>query len=457
VFSVKRVNSPSTKGTPVKVNAVAGHPLSKPELALSKPARAWCMYDWANSVFITSVTAALYPPFFRSLATSAGLSRSVATAYWGYTSSAALLLVALLAPLLGATADHTGGRKRYMAAFAVLGMAVTASFALIGEGAWQLAAALFVLATLGFTGANVFYDSFLPHVASRSGLDRVSSRGFALGYLGGGILLVLHLLMIRHPDWFGMPDRGFAVRASFTSAAVWWAAFSMPFFRRVPEPPAIRRAASSRIAIVEGVNRLLRTAREIRKYKQLFLFLTAFWVYTDGVGTIVRMATAYGDEIGVGIDHMVAALVITQFIGIPFTFLFARLAERISAKSAIMVTLIVYACISGMAYFMRTAAHFYTLAVAVAMVQGGCQALSRSLFSRMVPRERGTEFFGFYSASSKLAGVFGPLVFGAVAHATGQSRLGIVSVVAFFVVGALILSRVDVEQGEMAAASPNRV
>ncbi|MBD3347824.1 MAG: MFS transporter [Candidatus Eisenbacteria bacterium] len=415
------------------------------------------MYDWANSAFITTVTAALYPPFFRSLATSAGLSKSEATAYWGYVSSAALLTVAVLAPLLGATADHTGGRKKYMAAFAGLGICVTASFMFIGGDAWRVAAALFVLATIGFAGANVFYDSFLPRVSARGHLDRVSSRGFALGYLGGGVLLVLNLLWVTYPGFFGLPNRDLAVRFSFLSVAVWWALFSIPFFRNVPEPGVFGRPAHPRAAVIEGFGRLVRTFREVRRYRQLFLFLVAFWIYTDGVGTIVRMATAYGDDVGIGIDDMVAALVITQFVGIPFTMLFAKLAERIGPKPSILITLGVYAGIAGSAYFMSTAAHFYALAIAVATVQGGCQALSRSLFSRMVPDEMGSEFFGFYSASSKFAGVFGPLVFGAIAHATGESRLGILSVVLFFVVGGVLLGRVDVERGEALASSDNRV
>lgn len=413
------------------------------------------MYDWANSAFITTVTAALFPPFFRALAVAGGLAESTATAYWGYTSSTALLLVAVAAPLLGATADHTGGKKRYMAAFAGLGIVFTASFFFIGEGAWKLASVLYVIAGLGFAGANVFYDSFLPHVASLDEIDRVSSRGFALGYLGGGILLAVNVLWVSHPEAFGMPSARFAVKASFVSVAVWWALFSVPFFRRVPEPSLSRRTGSTAPALVEGFSRLARTLKEVRRHRQLMLFLIAFWIYTDGLGTIVRMATAYGHEIGIGVTDMVVALIITQLIGIPCTLIFARLARGIGAKRSILLTLAVYAVVSVSAYFMRTAVHFYALAFSVATVQGGCQALSRSLFARMVPRTRSAEFFGFYSTSSKFAGVFGPLLFGILTHATGQSRLGILSVVAFFIVGAAFLSRVDVEEGIAEAAAAN--
>ncbi|MFH1502613.1 MAG: MFS transporter [Candidatus Eisenbacteria bacterium] len=422
-----------------------------------KAARAWCMYDWANSAFATTIASALFPPFFRSLATASGLAESTATAYWGYTASAALLLVAVIAPLLGATADHTGGKKRYMAAFAAFGMVFTASFFLIGDGAWKVASFLYVAAALGFAGANVFYDSFLPHVADPPDVDRLSSRGFALGYLGGGLLLVLNVLWVTYPETFGMPGRAFAMRASFASVAVWWALFSIPFWRHVPEPPFTPRRERGAHPLVEGIRRLAETAREVGHYRQLTLFLVAFWVYTDGVGTIVRMATAYGHEIGIGVTDMMVALVITQVVAIPCTLIFARLARRVGPKASILLTLAVYAVVAGSAYYMRTAAHFYALSFAVGTVQGGCQALSRSLFARMVPIDRSAEFFGFYSTSSKFAGVFGPLVFGVLSQATGQSRLGIVSVVAFFVVGAALLSRVNVQEGVMAAAGANRV
>jgi len=412
---------------------------------------AWCMYDWANSAFVTTVTAALFPPFFRGLVLAGGRSGSEATAYWGYTSSVALLVVAAVAPLLGATADHTGGKKRYVACLAGIGILATGSFVLIGEGAWLAASALYVVAALGFAGGNVFYDSFLPQIARGADIDRVSSRGFAMGYLGGGVLLVVNVLWVRWPHVFGMPSAEFAVRASFVSVALWWALFSIPFFRHVPEPETERRPGAFRNPVAEGFHRLTATFRDIRRYRQLMLFLVAYWVYTDGVGTIVRMATAYGDEIGVGLNDMITALVITQAVGIPSTLLFGRLARRVGAKRSILLALGVYAIVSVSAYFMRTAAHFYALAFAVATVQGGSQALSRSLFGRMVPAGKSAEFFGFYSTSSKFAGVFGPFVFGLVGHLMGHSRAAIASLVAFFVVGGILLTRVDIEEGIRAA------
>jgi UMF1 family MFS transporter len=407
---------------------------------------AWCMYDWANSAFITTVVSALFPPFFRSLVTARGLPENTATAYWGYTSSAALLVMAFLAPLLGAISDHTGGKKRYVAVLATLGAVFTASFVFIGSGAWPLAALLYILAVIGFSGGDIFYESLLPSVAGRGDLDRVSSRGYALGYVGGGTLLALNALWVMKPHVFGMPDVAFATRASFLSVAVWWAVFSIPFFRLVPEPPRSGVRGGGR-AVAEGFARLGATFREVKRYRQLFLFLVAFWIYTDGIGTIVRMATAYGDEIGIGIAHMVAALVVTQFVAIPFTFLFGALAGRIGAKRSVFVALLIYGVVSVGAYFMRTAFHFYLLAFLVGTAQGGAQALSRSLFARMVPRDKAAEFFGFFGSTSRFAGIAGPLLFGLVSELAGGSRTSILLVVAFFVVGGALLARVDVDAG----------
>jgi UMF1 family MFS transporter len=413
--------------------------------------RAWCLYDWANSAFATTVMAALYPPFFRSLATAAGISESRATAYWGYTAALALLLVSLGAPVLGAIADLTGTRKRFLALFAGAGIAATAAFTLNGDDTWLLAAALFVIANIGYAGANAFYESLLPSVAGPDALDRVSARGYALGYLGGGILLVINSMWVLKPQLFGMPGTGFAVRASFISVALWWGLFTVPLLRRVPEPPADHTEGPAPNPIAAGFGRLASTFRDIRRYRHLLLFLIAFWIYNDGISTIIKMATAYGDEIGIDLGHMIIALVITQFVGFPCAILFGELAERIGTKRSILIGLAVYALICVLGFFMSTPLHFYLLAVMVGTVQGGTQALSRSLFATMVPRHKTAEFFGFFGASGKFAGIFGPLLFAIVSQLTGQSRLSIIALIAFFVLGALVLLRVDEEAGAAAA------
>lgn len=425
--------------------------------------RAWCLYDWASSAFATTIMAAMFPPFFRSLALGAGLREVQATAYWGYATALALLLVALIAPLLGAAADHLGRPKRFLSGFAGLGILATALFAMIGEGSWRLAAALFIVANIGFAGANIFYESLLPHIARPRELDRISTRGYAIGYVGGGLLLVVNLLWVLRPHWFGLPDADFALRIAFLSVAVWWALFSIPLLRRVPDPRPTGRTGSPKSGAARAagplrgaLQRLAATSRDLRRYRHLLLFLVAFWIYSDGIGTIIKMATAYGDEIGIGLTDMIAALVVTQFVGIPCSLLFGRLAGRIGSKRAILAGLAVYVLISVGGYLMQSATHFYVLAFAVGLVQGGTQALSRSLFASMVPKRKAAEFFGFYTLSARFAGIAGPLVFALMGQITGSSRLGILAVVVFFILGGALLLRVDVPAARRAATAEDR-
>lgn len=409
------------------------------------------MYDWADSAFATTIMAALFPPFYRSLVTSAGLAENNATAYWGYTTSAALIIIAIIAPVLGAMADYTGGKKRYMAFFVILGIIATAMFVFIGTDTWLLGSIFYILGNLGFAGANIFYESMLPHIAQKNDIDQISTKGYALGYVGGGILLIINALWIMKYQMFGMPDIAFALRASFFSVAIWWAIFSIPFFRHVPEPAISKTFYPSGNIFKIGFSRLSITFKEVRRYKQLVIFLIAFWLYNDGINTIIKMATAYGDEIGIRVTDMTIALIITQFVGIPFSFLFGSLAKKIGAKISIMLALGVYLLISISGYYMQTATHFYILAFMVGTVQGGSQALSRSLFGAMVPKHKTAEFFGFFSTSAKFAGIAGPLLFGLVSQFAGQSRLSILSLMVFFIIGGVVLLFVNVEQGIAAA------
>jgi UMF1 family MFS transporter len=422
-----------------------------------KVVNAWCWYDWANSAFATTIMAAMFPPFFRRVATAAGLAEHTATAYWGYTTSVALLLVALTAPVLGAVADNRGSKKRFLGFFAGLGVLFTATFVFIGSDSWRVAALLYIGANIGFAGSIVFYESLLPHLATGREIDRISARGYALGYAGGGILLVLNTLWVMKPHFFGMPDSAFALKASFLSVAVWWGIFAVPLFRLVPEPAITLTSADSGNPLRAGFARLLRTFRDIAHYRQLFRFLIAYWLYNDGIGTIIKMATAYGDEIGIGLTDMVSALILTQFVGIPCSLLFGRLAGIIGPKRAILLGLGVYSLICVLGFFMRSALHFYALALLVGTVQGGCQALSRSLFGSMVPRSKSGEFFGFYSTSGKIAGIAGPLLFGLLSQMFGQSRWSIFALVIFFVAGGLMLRTVNVEEGIRSAQTENKV
>ena len=414
---------------------------------------AWCMYDWANSAFATTVMAAFLPPYFSNVA-AVHLPKYQASSIWGYAVALAMLFTALLGPILGAIADHTGTKKRFILAFLSVAVVFTAMLFFIREGDWLAAVIFYVLASIGNAGANIFYDSLLPHVARPQEIDQVSVKGFALGYLGGGLLLIVNLLWYMKPAWFGFPNANVAVRVSFLSVAVWWVVFSVPLFRRVPEPPPSLDKDSIH-PVRAGFKRLRRTFRGIRHYKELFKFLIAFWLYADGIGTIIKMATVYGAEIGIGTSEMVTALVLTQSIGIPMTLFFGKLAKRIGTKHAIYLTLGVYTFISIGGYFMSAPWHFWILATLVGTVQGGSQALSRSLFGAMAPKTRSAEFFSFYDISSKFAGIAGPLLFGLVATFAGSSRLAIVSLTVFFVVGILLLTQVDEEEGKALARVEN--
>ena len=418
-----------------------------------KIVNAWCMYDWANSAFATTIMAALLPPYFSGVA-AAEMPAAQASSIWAYSVSIAMLVVALMGPILGAIADHTGGKKRFMRAFLVVAVIFTGLLFFIKEGDWRGAVVFYVLASIGNAGANIFYDSLLPHVAHPDEIDQVSARGFALGYLGGGLLLLVNLAWYMKPDWFGFADGNAAVRASFLSVAIWWVIFSVPIFRWVPEPPS--SGSGEHISPVRaGFRRLTRTFREIRHYKELFKYLLAFWLYADGIGTIIKMATIYGAEIGIGTADLAGALLLTQIIGVPMTFVFGSLAKRLGTKRSIYLALGVYALISIGGYFMSEPWQFWVLAGVVGTVQGGSQALSRSLFGAMAPRARSAEFFGFFDISSKFAGILGPLLFGLTATLAGTSRWAIVSLIIFFVAGALLLSKVDEQEGIAVAQAEN--
>jgi UMF1 family MFS transporter len=433
--------------------------LDRPDL------RAWAMYDWAASAMQTTIMVAVFPIYFVKVA-GAGLAESGATQRLATVNSLALVIIALLSPILGAISDYRGTKKRLLALFMSLGVAAILGMFFIGRGDLDLASSLFTLSLVGVAGSYVFYEALLPHVARPGEIDRVSTAGYALGYLGGGILLALNLAWIQRPDWFGLPSgpglddqqATLPVRLAFLSVALWWVIFSLPLFRRVPEPrpglePDERRGENPvKVAFI----RLAETFRELRSYRHAFLMLLAFLIYNDGIQTIIKMATAYGTELGIGQNALIGAILLVQFVGIPCSFLFGMLAGRIGAKPALFLGLVAYTVISLLGYFMKTATHFYLLAGLVGMVQGGTQALSRSLFASMIPRHKSGEFFGFFSVFEKFAGIFGPLIFAGTIAATGSSRNAILSVILFFAVGALLLWPVDVEEGQRIARAADQ-
>lgn len=423
--------------------------LNRPEL------RAWAMYDWANSAFQSTIITAVFPEFFASVA-AADLPPAVATARYAWATTIAVAVIAILGPVLGAIADYRAWKKRMLGASMGVGVIATLMMATIGRGQWQYAATIFIVANIAIAASLVFYDSLLPHIAAPEEMDRVSASGFAVGYLGGGLLLVVNVLWIVMPEAFGIADTVSAIRLSFVSVAVWWLVFSLPLLRSVPEPPrALETDETGREnAVRAGLARVVETFHELRGYRQAFLLLVAFLLYNDGIQTIIRMATIYGAEIGIDRDARIAAFVLVQFVGVPFAFLFGGLAQRIGAKASLFLALLVYVGISVLGYFMTTAWHFFVLAFLVAMVQGGSQALSRSLFARMIPKHKSSEYFGFFSVFEKFAGVAGPALFALSVSLFGSSRSAVLSVIMFFVAGAAVLTRVNVAEGEAQARTP---
>jgi MFS transporter, UMF1 family len=422
-------------------------------LALHRPElRAWASYDVANSAFVTVVMTAVFPAFFTDVIAK-DLPEAAATARFAWGSSISLAAIALLSPVLGALADHAPVKKRFLAGFMLLGTAATVALVLVGRGDVDLALVLFGLGQIGATGSFVFYDSLLPHIAKQDEVDRVSTAGYALGYLGGGVVLAFIVLLIQKPGLLGLADQGAAIRVGFALVAAWWVAFSIPLFLRVSEPPTpLGRDRPRGLRLVRASFAGLRdTFRELRRFRHATMLLFAFLIYNDGVGTIIKMAVIYGKERGLETNHLIVAVLLTQFIGIPCTFLFGQLAGRVGTKLSIYLGLVVYCAVSALGYFMSTALHFYLLAVLVGIVQGGVQALSRSLFSSMIPRARSSEMFALFGVFEKFAGIFGPMVFALMQLTTGSSRNAILSVVGFFVVGGALLALVDVGEGRKAA------
>jgi UMF1 family MFS transporter len=416
------------------------------------------MYDWANSAFQVTIITAVFPDFFSSVAAS-NLTPTTATSRFTWITVIAVAITAVLAPVLGAIADYRAIKKRMLGVFVVIGVISTLLMTGIDAGEWHYAALLFIVANVAIASSYVFYDSLLPHIASPDELDHVSTAGYAMGYLGGGFLLVLNLAWIISPATFGIPDTITAIKFSFVSVAVWWLLFSLPLFRWVAEPKQVLESneTGAESLILASLGRLKQTLVELRGYRQAFLMLVAFLLYNDGIQTIIRLATIYGAELGIDRNARIAAFVLVQFIGVPFTFFFGALAHRIGAKTAILLGLSMYTGITVLAYFMTSALHFFLLAFLVGTVQGGCQALSRSLFARMIPKHKASEFFGFFSVFEKFGGVAGPTLFGLSIALFDSSRAAIISIILFFLAGSLVLTRVNVAEGEAEAASAEPV
>ncbi len=410
--------------------------------------RAWTMYDWGNSAFATTIMAAVLPVYYSSVA-AANIPAHMATAYWGFTTSISALLAAIISPILGAVADFTGKKKRFLTIFMLIGVTATALFYFIKTGDYLLASLFFIFANIGFSGSLVYYDALLPHVARPDEIDQVSSRGYAMGYIGGGLLLAINLVMIMViPEFIEGIDVGLMTRLSFVTVAVWWFVFTLPILRRVSEP--VRRIEKDEVGFgpfQASFSRLGKTFREIRNYRDLATAMLAFWIYSNGIGTIITMATIYATELGFSQTTTIGTLLMVQFLAAPFAFLFGWLARKMGTIKALYLSLGIYILISIAGYFLYHEWQFWALGAGVATVQGGSQALSRSMIGKLMPKSKSAEFYGFFSVFEKFATVLGPLLFGLVSTIMGESRLSIVSLVIFFIIGLVVLTRVNMQRG----------
>ena len=414
-----------------------------------KKVLSWTLYDWANSAFATTVMAGFFPIFFEKYWSNPELVDQ-STFYLGVSNSAGSLIVAMMAPFLGAVSDTGSTKKKFLFTFAFLGILATSLLWFVEQGDWQLAAILYAVGAIGFASSNVFYDSLLPSVAKKHEFDLVSSLGYSLGYLGGGVLFIINILMYQNPQWFGIPDATTAIRLSFVSVAVWWGIFSIPIFLFIPEPKN-KDNVSLLSAISLGWTQLKSTFKEIRKMKIVGLFLLSYWLYMDGVDTIIRMAGKLALSMGFEASDMLSVLIMVQLIGFPAGLLFNWFSSIITPKKAVLVAIFFYTIATSSAYFMNSRLHFYILAGIIGLFQGGIQAISRSLFARLVPKGKEGEFFGFYNMLGKFSAVVGPVLLGTVTLVTGNARMGLFALVILFIGGGLLLIRVDFDEGERIA------
>lgn len=430
----------------------------------------WAFYDWANSAFATTVMAGFFPIFFKQY-WSYGTDVNISTAQLGFGNAAASLIVALLAPILGAIADKGSARKKFLILFAYLGVVMTAGLFLVGKGQWALAIFLYVMGIIGFSGSIVFYDALLPLVTTESQFDRVSSLGYAMGYLGGGLLFLLNVAMTFAPEYFGLLDAASAVRFSFITVAAWWGGFTVLTIRWVHEDDTRPLAIGVRGAVVQGVQQLFGTFKEFRRLKTIFLFLAAYWFYIDGVDTIIRMAVDYGLSLGFQSTDLILALLMVQFIGFPAALGFGKLGQLIGVRRTIFLAIGFYILITGWGTIVTTKREFFILAAMIGLVQGGIQALSRSYYARLIPTNRTAEYFGFYNMLGKFATIIGPALMGAVGLAAKRflmppspsaadlidisqmaSRWSIGSVAILFFFGGLLLYFVDEKKAKTDSA-----
>jgi MFS transporter, UMF1 family len=422
---------------------------------LSKEESSWIFYDWASSAYSIIISTAVFPIFYKSAATNAGVSSANSTAYLGYTIAIATFILALLGPILGTIADYKGFKKRFFTFFFALGVIFTGLLAFIPSDQWLLLLIFYTIAAVGSAGANVFYDAFLVDVTQEDRMNRISAHGFSFGYIGSTIPFLISIAIIILAQSGTIPiSTILASKIAFIITALWWVIFAIPMFKNVHQKYYIDRDPSP---VISSFKRLSQTIKEIRKYKALFLFLLAYFFYIDGVGTIITMSTAYGTDLGISSTNLLIILFVTQVVAAPFAILYGRLSERFTGKKMLYVGIMIYMIVCVYAYFLETTVDFWILAMLVATSQGGIQALSRSYFAKLIPKEKANEFFGFYNIFGKFASIMGPLLVGVTAQLTGNSNSGVFSLIILFIIGILILTRVPEEKTELTANLNNKV
>lgn len=407
---------------------------------VNKEEKSWIFYDWANSAYTLTITSTILPLYFKAAAESAGVAATTSTAYWGYANSISTLILSLLAPILGTIADYKNYKKRFFSFFMFTGVLFTFMYTLVPQTQWGLLLALYVLTAIGFSGANIFYDSFLVDVTTDDRMDKISTRGFAFGYIGSTIPFIICLGIIMLSQFEIIPISFIAAsKISFVITAAWWLLFSLPFLKNVTQKHFIEPEPNP---IGNSFKRLYNTLKDIKKHKSLFMFLIAYFFYIDGVDTIIKMATSYGSDLGLGATTLLVVLLVTQFVAFPFALLYGKLAERFSTKKLIFMAIFIYTGICIYAYFIDSALDFWIIAMLVGTSQGGIQALSRSYFAKLVPKENSNEFFGFYNIFGKFAAIMGPFLVGFVTQMTGRTNNGVFSIIILFIIGGILLTRV---------------
>ncbi len=410
-------------------------------MKLTKLEKSWALYDWANSAYTMTVTTTVFPLYFKAAVSDLGVTASQSTAYWGFANSIATLLIAFLAPILGTLADYFGFKKRFFMIFLAIGISANFLLGFVPETQWLMLLFVYILTAIGFSGSNIFYDAFLVDVTDDDRMDKVSTFGYALGYIGSTIPFIICMAIILLSQQGILPFDGYTTpKIAFVLTAIWWLAFSIPMVKDVKQVHGLPRESNP---VINSFKRMAKTVKNIKVHKPAFIFLIAYFFYIDGVDTIIKMATSYGSDLGVDSNTLLIILLVTQFVAFPSALLFGRLADRFKGKTMLYVAIAIYTGICIYAFFMKTTFDFWVLAILVGLVQGGIQAISRSYFAKLVPKENANEFFGFFNIFGKFAAILGPAIVGYVTLLTGRSNYGVMSIVVLFIIGGLVLTQVQ--------------